>query len=688
MDRRDLDEIERFLTSVGRPTLFAYYGLEATVDAAAAEDAVKKRRTWAQGQQSNPKYKSEALFVIKNNALIRRVFVDGLESYRLHVRDDTHTRNLDVLTLFIKGTIAGGELTPQAEAAILHQGRQLELAEAAVTRRIEELLTETGARRVGFETDDLSTEALAVDHYALLAVSANATPAALEEAYRARYRWARNLKDLKRSSEVLNALDQAWRILSDPSKRARYDERRLQMLEMTDEVEKRSATLLGLLGGPEGGFGEHTFSPAAAARPAEGARGDKPAGPTTGSPPERSLYPEPIPPDDPSALRASRPHAVDRFREPVRAEPRPAPPPPRAPPLPPGGPPVHEARLPAGAAARPEASRAPSPPPVAGRTIGVATGPQAVATLGPRLAVEGPDMVAVQVGGRNVTRKWTVRNAGQGKMPGRVVCDREWLRVDPIRLDPSIEAQVVTVTVVPAQIPWGRTAGTVTVVTDHGERRTVTVQVHRRSWLPVVAGALAVGVLGVAALAALVYFNRDTGETALALSIDPVADRVVVDGQELGGGTAVAYAPPRADLPLQVRIEAEGFATHEELVSLRAGERTSRLVTLTLTDAMDWTPPEGVEPVEPPAAIRSAIEGTGALLARCFPADIAPPPEATYRTWVTPNGQVRRLEIVDATFADDTAAPCLRRVFRGLRLPTFTGEYTRVEARIPAKESR
>lgn len=651
MDRRELEEIERFLTSVGRPTLFAYYGLEPTADGAAAEEAVRKRRSWAQGQQSNPKYKSEALFVIKNNALLKRVFVEDLEAYRAHVRDDSSSRNLDVLTLFIKGTIAEGQLTPQAEAAILHQGRQLDLVEAAVVRRIEELLSETGATRVGFDADDLSSEVLAVDHYAILGIAPNASPSGIEEAYRSRYRWARNLKDLKRSAEILNALDQAWRVLFDPVKRARYDERRLQMLEMTDEVEKRAAVLLGLLGGPEDAINAES--------------------PLSGAPPplvhEVGFRQASAPPVRPSAPLGTR--LPDRTAPPGTPSPFPAP---RSAspgtPLPPGGP--------------PDATGAPPPaPPVPGRTIGLAPGPQTVATLGPRLVVEGPDVLSVQVGGRPATRRWVVRNAGQGRMPGRVVSDRDWLKVEPARLDATADSQNIAVTVFPAQLPWGRTAGTVTVVTDHGERRTMTVQVDRRSWLPIVAGVAVFGAVAAVAVAGMLYVTRTPKSTTLALTIDPVADHVYIDGQDLGGGQRFVHTPTRLGGPLTVRVEAEGFAPHEQIVALREGERTAHTIELALADDMSWTPPADASPAEAPPPLVAGVQAAAPALARCF-SDAPGAPAATYTAWVTPDGQVRRVEVKDAEAPTDAALACLHKGFRGLRLPTFTGAYTMVEARL------
>ncbi len=659
MDRRDLDEIERFLTSVGRPTLFVYYGLDPSADAAATDEAVRKRRTWAQGQQSNPKFKSEALFLIKSNSLLKRVFVDALDDYRVHVRDDTQHRKMDVLGLFIRGTLASRELTPQSEAAILHQGRQLELSEAAVARRIEELLAETESTRVGFETADLSSETMAIDHYAILGVATDAGAPTIEETYRTRYRWARNLKDLKRSAEVLEALDEAWRILSDPARRVMYDERRLKMLEMTDEVEKRSAMLMGLLGGPTDALTGEAPLPGAPL--------------PLGAPAPAAPMPLPPPVHEVGLRSATAPQGTRLPLAIGRPDSPPAAPPPAEMPSIKLAP-----RIDAPSGGRP------APPTITGRTIGITAGPQAVATLGPRLAVDGPEVLTLQVGGRPLSRAWTVRNAGQGKMPGRVVTDREWLQIDQPRLDPVAPSQTVTVHIVPQQVPWGRTAGTVTVVTDHGERRTVTVHVHRRSWLPLVGGVVALGFLGVAAVAAfLLLWPTPAAPTELALAVDPVADRVFVDGAPAGSGRALTIADPRDGKPFQLKVEADGFAPQEELVTLRPGERTTRTITLALVDDMTWAPPAEAARVDAPAPVRTALETAAAAnLGACFAGVPEAEATATYTAWVTPDGQVRRVDVTDPSFPLAAAEPCIRRVFRGLRLPIFEGDHASVELRL------
>ncbi|MFN7145085.1 MAG: PEGA domain-containing protein, partial [Myxococcota bacterium] len=226
---------------------------------------------------------------------------------------------------------------------------------------------------------------------------------------------------------------------------------------------------------------------------------------------------------------------------------------------------------------------------------------------------------------------------------------------------------------------------TVTFVTDHGERRTVTVQAHRRSWLPVVAGVVGVAFVGLLAAAAVV-FGRPSSETLLALSVSPVADRVLVNGQDLGGGTTFAVKAPKEGQPFQLRVEAEGFAAQEEVVTLRSGERTERRVELELQDAMAWMPPAGVSGVDAPAPVRAAIEAAAPALAPCF-AGAPAPAEATYTAWITGDGQVRRVAVAKANFPVEPAEACIRRVFRGLRLPSFEGNHAAVEARLVTQVS-
>lgn len=92
MDPAVTAEIEAFLGSVGQPDLFRYYGVGPEASETELEDAIKKKRTWAQGQQANPKYKAEALFLIRRHSMIRAVLVEELPAYRAWLRQKAGPR--------------------------------------------------------------------------------------------------------------------------------------------------------------------------------------------------------------------------------------------------------------------------------------------------------------------------------------------------------------------------------------------------------------------------------------------------------------------------------------------------------------------------------------------------------------------------------------------------------------------
>ena len=93
-----------------------------------------------------------------------------------------------------------------------------------------------------------------------------------------------------------------------------------------------------------------------------------------------------------------------------------------------------------------------------------------------------------------------VRNQGHGKMPGRVTSDKDWIFIPQPRLDPVAAEQAVVITIATDTLPRGASSGVVTVVTDHGQRHVVTVQVQRQSFLPIIGGIVAIGFLGIFAL--------------------------------------------------------------------------------------------------------------------------------------------------------------------------------------------
>src|SRR5436190_735652 len=108
-------------------------------------------------------------------------------------------RDLDEIERFLtavgKGNLVGYKGVA-AEAAIHHQGRQLELSESVIAQRVEEILREIGGSR-GASDADIGAESTSIDYYELLGVEQSASLEQIDAAYRSRYRWARSLKDLK-----------------------------------------------------------------------------------------------------------------------------------------------------------------------------------------------------------------------------------------------------------------------------------------------------------------------------------------------------------------------------------------------------------------------------------------------------------------------------------------------------------
>jgi hypothetical protein len=221
MEPRELDELRRFLADKGAADLFEYLKLARDSSNDAAAKAIKERRAWAQARQSNAKYRQEALWLIKNVKLMRKVLLDERPGYLRELDDRDHARKADILRPFIQGAIAEGVLTSRAEAAILDQGAALGLDEDTTRRLLDEMVELYGARRA---THSIPTDAVPfVDHYAILGVPREAELSAVEQAYQARYQAARQGKDPRQAESQYARLDAAWATLKSPASRAAYD---------------------------------------------------------------------------------------------------------------------------------------------------------------------------------------------------------------------------------------------------------------------------------------------------------------------------------------------------------------------------------------------------------------------------------------------------------------------------------
>ncbi|GDX81226.1 hypothetical protein LBMAG42_30370 [Deltaproteobacteria bacterium] len=581
MERRDLEEIERFVASLGHRTPLAYYGLSEDASPEAIDSAIKKRRTWAQGQQANPKYRTEALFLIKSNANLRKLLVDERELY--HETFSGVDQKLAELNAFVTTTLQGSGWNSTAEATIRVVGARLELDEAVVEARIQAIARELNLVREG---DSDLAELAGTDIYALLEVAPSATAAELEAAYRARYRWARTLKDLQKSAQILASLDAAWRIVRDPERRVAYDaQREGQVSDLTEEAdpgeaEIGSSRIAELLLQNSAAPPPLTMPPltmpsgTAPVAPPPPVEARAPTGPVRTAPPLTAPAPPPVtsaaPPITPSAFPV---------RPPV-ATPPPSPP----------------ESLPESAPLRLAGGVEAPIPNIPGRTIGLGSGPQKLRERAPKLSVGVKSAVRLHLP-RMRSQIWVLRveNTGAGKMPGKLVSDVPWIVPTVEFLDPVAREQEIPIELRPSQLGGSSGVGTLTVVTDHGERRVVHFEVTKAGLM-----APALAVVAVVGLAVGAFYGWQAWDAAhqppppavLHLKITPAAEHVLVNGAEVGAGAVLDIAPPAHGHPFRVVIQATGYAPHEEMVTVGTSP-LSRAITL--------KPLAAVVPAEPPS---------------------------------------------------------------------------------------
>ena len=614
MNERDYDEINRFLASVGRGTLFEYLDLSEDGSAGEAEQAIKARRTWAQSQQANPKYRVEALWIIKNQRVLRDALIDERESYLERVRSRDQERAIEVLSLFIRGTLAGGSLTRTGMAAILEQSRNLGLDEDVARARIEDLAREHGAAEAIEEVDrDF------VDHYAALEVSPSASAAEIDQAYRARYRWARTLADTQRSRNEYARLDAALRDLRDPERRAAYDERYRAAKGVAAQAE-----------------------------------------------PQAFLPP---PPDDLVSQNSSGnsdPHSDSSLPGSARLVParteraETTEPPGTAPPVRNGGAPSAPDET-----GESPAATVPRPPlRLTGKTLSLASPRE-----GTRLELDTPSQIQVAVGHRPTVLHIKAHQVGGGTVSGRVLADRDWVTVEPGRLEPGVTDHVITVRIHPERMQRPHGSSIITIVPSHGPRLSVTLDVgHRpRPTRLLIGGAILIGLTGLCALALpFLPAGLPLHERSLRVDPDPNTALVYIGDHLIGPGSHTIHGSALPEGPVELQVRLDGFTPFTQTVELAPGQTVALRPRLELSKPLDFRPARGQDgkPV-PQDQIDKALHDNQRRLAQCLPEATEDGPAAvTLQAYVGIGGQVEGLEFEEPTDVSDDERVCVSRILR------------------------
>ncbi|MBN1337399.1 MAG: hypothetical protein JXB39_15690 [Deltaproteobacteria bacterium] len=533
MELQEIALIEGFLGETSATNLLDYHGVAPDASDAEVEARIKEKRAWAQTQQANPKYRSAAMWIIKNQALIRRALLEEREAYLASVAAGELQSKIDMLDLLVEGSSLHGQVSVKAREAIRRRALDMGLSEEETDRYLRDRLTSVLAQDEEGPSSDW-------DPYEVLGIRRDADIEVIEQAYRSRYRWARSLRDLDRAKTVYQELDRAWRDLSTPERRAAIDAG-LDPDGSVIRVHRSSA---------------RTTLPPVDPNPSP-VRASHPVGADTGEARAQNFrFSTPVTDTHPPFSESQSSSVGARF-------------------------PLREASTPLtrerASPARP--SLLPPTPPPAG-------GPDDEDVLTARLNVDAQPTIEMVTWFRPGRTTFHVSNEGGGPMPGTLTSSQPWLTVQPRTLDPYARETEVEVTFWPRRVPARVGTARLSVTTAHGQRRVITVKVRKRPLiLPIlgIAGALLVLVLLVRSGALPFLSGSDTGpiRTRLVLTVTPTADGIFLDDARVGAGRQLELSNPAPPgRRVQLRIERRGCLAHEEALVFGDGQRLDVSVTL------------------------------------------------------------------------------------------------------------
>lgn len=556
----DFREIQGFLLLVDQPDLFAYLQIERDASVSTVKGALRRRRSWAQGQQANPKYRPEALWLIKHIKLVQAAVTTESDAYLAETDALAQQRNVSLLRLFVQQNLVDGTLYSDTEAQVYEQAEALGVPAAEVPSHIELVLTAVDQGLLA----ELPTEheETSQDHYAALGAEPGSDQETLEAAYRERYRWARNLRDADESSRVYAELDEAWRVLKDPERRAAYN----QMIGLEAEAAPPPPTV------PEPTLPDDS----AAAAPSQ--LGLLPPPP----PPPPPELPEPVPPppevppetepepeEEPDLLDAVTVMEVEADGDfdsmfsdtPAASE--------------------DDLGLDSMFASTPAEEEDDLDP-----LGGMGDGPSLdIGQLDdealPVLKVDTASPIRIRTGDDPFPVRIQIENAGHGQMSGSVYCSADWVEISPRHLNPNRREHSIEVLVDPSKISGNSAQTTIEITTGHGESQEIVLDALKHLISPklklTVAGVLFLGLLSVFGLAYLGgELTNDPApppRTILAVHVDPPAGEVFVDDVLVGRkGTLSMVENFPVGKPFLVRVELDGFQPWSKTVTVPEGQ--------------------------------------------------------------------------------------------------------------------
>lgn len=679
MDRHELDKIRQFLTmEVGLVDLYAYLQIDTDCEKNEVEDALRKRRSWAQGQQANPKYRSQALWVIKNIQLLRSALIDEKSEYLDDMQASQEAAAFESLTRFILEQ--GQDYSPTGEESIFSHGAELGLTAPAIRGRIDalQMIQENELLEL-----DAPREAEKPSHYDTLGATIGDSTEAIESAYRAKYRWARNLRDTEQGGRIYAELDEAWRVLKDPQQRADYDDAHgFKVLGDTRTEQETAAEHIGYLPPPS------EVGPSLASAEV--------------SPPPVSASSDLAPPLDDLADHedGDRPFASGEKLEQVLEEPE------ETATL--ASAENDDHRLAGAEDQKPSAEALVDDNPIPSRDTGLDIGElmDAAASMDgdeesvvmhigdideltePTLHLVGSKHHRIRTGKQPFPVHITVQNTGSGQMTGSIVCDLDWVTISPAFLSPNRSEHTIEILFDPDKMPANSATATITVNTDHGESETITVDVQRHLVSPIIMIVAALALLAITGLVGGIYISGLFGtapavpvRTILTVHIDPPAGEVFIDDTLVGNqGTLSLVDAFPIDKTFQLRVELDGFEPWTKDVMVPMGQQIRVEADLLLRDPMTFIITPTMRAAEIDAkTILHRLENHKERLANCLTRHLKTDSPylaaVTARIIVSSRGYVATVEYFGANFDSLPVEHCLSRQLRALKLPIIPADY-------------
>jgi hypothetical protein len=225
MRPEDLEAAAEFCKTVGVPNLLVYLGLDESADLAEVRNKLKSRRKYMQGMQGNPKYKKEALLLIKHFQSLNDAVAD-LAEYLVDARRRAESEHLPIIEMTVRGVLAGGGLTTEQEEYLRRNALELGVTEATfrdvLIRVGRELAVPVKGPKDPTPAPPPDRESQ-IDLYTLLGITTNATEDDIRIAFKRRMAELEASGPSEAAARQRKRLEIAQKVLSNEAARRHYD---------------------------------------------------------------------------------------------------------------------------------------------------------------------------------------------------------------------------------------------------------------------------------------------------------------------------------------------------------------------------------------------------------------------------------------------------------------------------------